>query len=348
MYLAGIKYKKKMRLRILLSIAVVAGLMLFSCSKDNNSTVVIRDKAEQYATDIAAIDEFIDTHYMEVDPLTYDVDFVEIPENGTQLSIREQTQYPLKDTLITQDDVDYKVYFLKFREGTQKRPTQVDSVHVAYKGINLNLSVFDEAPVANWFTLETVITGWAHMIPNFKSGTYTAVPGQPLHYDNYGAGVIFLPSGLGYFNGSSTNISPYSPLIFSFKLIEVQYKDHDRDKIFSKDERNFPLTNWSNNPKDFDSDGDGKANYLDVDDDGDGFLTRNELLYTVSGTNYYYPFNGAVSDDPSTPNVDERRGIPRKYTGPVVSGVATPVQEDFTANPRLRRHIDPTATPVNP
>ncbi len=337
-----------MRFKIFTLWALAMVFLGTSCSRDTNSAAPIRDRAEQYATDIAAIDDFLDTHYMEVNPTTFDVEFYKIPENGTQTSIRNQTQYPLRDTLIAQDDINYKLYFIKFREGTQKRPTQVDSVHVAYKGIELSLDVFDQAVTPNWFALESLIPGWGHVFPNFKSGTYTAVPGQPIQFDNYGAGVMFLPSGLGYYNNATTNIPAYSPIIFSFKLIEVRYRDHDRDGILSRDERSFPLTNWSDNPKNYDTDDDDRANMVDIDDDNDSYLTKFETSYVVNGVTYYYPFNGAAIDNPATPNVDERRGIPRKFTGPVINGVATPVEEDFTAPNRLRRHLDNTVTNVNP
>jgi hypothetical protein len=63
-----------------------------------------------------------------------------------------------------------------------------------------------------------------------------------------------------------------------------------------------------------DTDGDGIPNFLDVDDDGDGYGTkkikRPNITVCSSTANGYYPYSGAANDDPLTPNIDERQGIP--------------------------------------
>jgi hypothetical protein len=56
-------------------------------------------------------------------------------------------------------------------------------------------------------------------------------------------------------------------------------------------------------------------NFLDVDDDGDGYGTKTKLKGPTlpnngSTANGYYPYSGAANDDPLTPNIDERQGIP--------------------------------------
>lgn len=284
--------------------------LIVSCTTNSTTEETpLRDYAEQYATDIDAIDDYIDTHYITVDPTNFDVDFTEIPAGGTQQNIRTQTQYPLKDTTITQDGFDYKIYFIKFREGTQKRPTQVDSVHVAYKGVDLNDKQFDYAESPTWFKLPEVISGWSHIIPNFKTGTYTGASGStPASFNNFGAGIMFLPSRLAYYSNVSGTISAYSPIIFSFKLYELRYRDLDGDGILSKDERALtdpnPLTRWRENPGGnsykllagsqvvdipfLDTDSDGVANAYDIDDDGDNFMTKTEIKNPL--TNLPYPF----------------------------------------------------------
>lgn len=335
-------------------------VIIASCSKSSTEDTPVRDYAEQYKADIDSIDDYIDTHYMTVDPSNYDVTFSEIPDGGTQQSIREQTQYPLKDTLISEDGIEYKVYFLKFREGdatSGRRPTQVDSVYVSYKGIKLTEAttggedVFDKAETPIWFKLQEVITGWGHIIPNFKTGTYTpASGGNAATFQNFGTGVMFLPSGLAYYNNAAGTISSYSPIIFSFKLLELQYRDHDGDGILSKDERNLtdpaslnlnPLTRWKENPYSgydyngdgvleiYDTDGDGIPNMYDIDDDGDTFTTKSESLrYTDSNTGkrYYFKFNGTTLDNPSTP-FDDTQGIPD------CSG-------EYYSSTRLRKYLD--------
>lgn len=350
----------------ILSVVVFCGLLASCGESDDPSITPLRDYAQQYAADIDSIDDYIDTHYMTVNPTNFDVTFTEIPSGGTQQSIRTQTQYPLEDTLVKEDGIEYKIYFIKFREGDAvngKRPTQVDSVHVSYRGIRLTDDQFDDASNPVWFGLQDVITGWTHIIPNFKTGTYTTAPGpNPITFNDFGAGVMFLPSGLAYYNSAAGSIPSYSPIIFSFKLYELRYRDHDRDGILSKDERKLDpsipaLLRWRENPflgydydgdgdvEIYDTDGDGTANMFDIDDDGDGILTKLERKYTItSGTapnlivnTYYYPFDGAAVDNPLT-EVDERKGIPRKFIG-------SPTLDDFTNPTRLRRHLDPSSTP---
>ena len=103
--------------------------------------------------------------------------------------------------------------------------------------------------------------------------------------------------------------------------------DHDRDGILSMHEYG---PNFDEDP--IDTDGDGRPDYLDVDDDADGVLTKTERSFTyldgLETKTAYYPYSGALVDDPATP-YDDTRGIPS------CSG-------DFTTPTRLRRHLDPT------
>ena len=283
-----------------------------------------RDYATQYATDLAAIDSYINTHYLTFDA-DYNVTFDTLLPTSGHSSIRTDTAFQLKDTTVVEDGIDYKVYFIKFREGTEKRPTQVDSIHIAYKGIKLLKSApFDQAVTPTWFRLQEVITGWSHIIPNFKTGTYTpGTGGNPTTFDQYGAGVMFLPSGLAYYNGSAGTILPYSPIIFSFKLHELRYRDHDADGVLSKDERKLDptvsaLIRWKENPggnllkKDntgaivtdvpfLDTDGDGYPNMYDIDDDGDRVMTRVEIKNPTGGL-YLYNMIPDCSGSATNPN----------------------------------------------
>ena len=221
---------------------------------------------------------------------------------------------------------------------------------------------FDSAPTPVWLKLQEVISGWSHIIPMFKTGTYTAgTGGNPTTYNNFGAGVMFLPSALAYYSNSTGSIPSYTPLIFTFKLIELRYRDQDYDGILSKDERVLdpsidPLIRWKENPASsldyhyddaqagvydinyMDTDGDGVANMYDVDDDGDHVLTKVELLrYTdaISGKKYYYKYDGAVDDDLTTP-FDERQGIPSR------TGTEPNYIYDYLTSTRKRKHVDNT------
>ena len=328
---------------------VVLSLALFSCSKsDSTAAISLRDYRQQYLADSTAIDAFFKTHAYSVDAnsnVTFAV------TTNPALSMRKELHAILRDTSIVQDGITYdKVYFLKLNAGTQRRPTPVDSIFIAYKGTfisqtgtDYNETQFDASPNPIWLPLQGVISGWQHILPYFKTGTYTSGGSNPTVFSGFGTGVMFLPSGLAYFGGSVSTIPVYSPLIFTFKMYELQYRDHDRDGILSKDERALgtdPLTNWTINPMGYDTDGDGVFNMFDVDDDGDFFTTKFETRKPAfdvttptnpsgSGPSLYYPFN---------PTATETKGVPSKPVGTV---------SDFTSPNRLRVYLDPTYHPTN-
>jgi len=284
--------------RIKFFLIAIASIALFSsCKKDDDSTSIAppRDRATQYAADIVDIEEYLHTHYLEV---TLDANnnpvptILEIPENGTQVSIWDQTDYPLLSktikndsrsystdnplvgTVIT-DPVEYKLYYLKIREGVGQSPTVVDSTFVSYRGKLLTDAQFDYSPNPVWFMQERVVAGWRNVMTEFKSGNAGEDPSNPggVAFTDFGVGVMFVPSGIGYFNSSQSSLIPaYSPLVFTFNLHSVQYIDSDSDGILSKNED----LNVNGNYYDDDTDGDGIPDFLDTDDDGDGTLTRVE------------------------------------------------------------------------
>ncbi|HLF53433.1 FKBP-type peptidyl-prolyl cis-trans isomerase [Flavobacterium sp.] len=270
-----------------LFLILTVGILFASCVKDDEQKVEpLRDYTEQYNKDLDSLDKYIDTHYITVDA-DYNVTMTKIPVGGTQESIRIQDDYPLVSKMVQNDDhdVNYKVYYIKLREGVNETPTAVDSVYVSYKGNLVSDFQFDYAQNPVWFQLEDVVPGWAEIIPLFKTGNYDTAEGpNPTAFTEFGAGVMFLPSGLGYYNmtTSAGTIGAYSPLIFSFKLNKLRYKDHDRDGVLSKDEVDPTIANQK--PIDYDSDGDGFANMFDLDDDGDNILTKNEIHKNLDGT----------------------------------------------------------------
>jgi hypothetical protein len=61
---------------------------------------------------------------------------------------------------------------------------------------------------------------------------------------------MFIPSGLGYYAAGSASIPSYSPLVFSFKLFELQRLDQDGDGIpsYLEDLNGWlrqSISNWS-------------------------------------------------------------------------------------------------------
>ncbi len=345
---------------------IILGVIVDSCTKSDSNTEPLRDFDVQYTTDLANIETFMHTHYMTVvnNPGgndDQDVTFTLIPAGGTQTSIWDQTTYPIQNRLVTlkqSDDVErtYKVYYIKLREGsgpTSKSPCNVDRVLTAYKGeyifdsvetvagseVHTILSSEFETLVnpQTYFSLTTVIRGWSEIFPQFKTGSYVGNSDGTISYSDFGAGIMFLPSGLAYFGGSQGGIPSYSPLIFNIKLYEIQRADNDGDGVDSylEDLNNdgyvLTLAEGVDNPDD--TDGDGIPDFLDFDDDGDFFTTRSEIKYInpldLTQTVRYYPYNGAAIDDPTTPFVDETKGIPD-------------CTNDYTSPTRLRKYLDPT------
>ena len=300
-------------------IVSIASLFLFSCSKNDPVAEITppRAYADQYKTDIADIKEYLTSYYITVinnpgKTDDQDVTITKIPEGGTQrpiMSYKDATTYPkLLIRNVKLHDVDYELYYLVLRPGTGASPTNVDGVFAAYRGDYLqriaattatpiipsyiSATKFEEAKFPqSFFSLYSTVPGWGETFPQFKKGTYTTNADGSISYNDFGAGVIFLPSGLGYYNRGAGSIPSYAPLVFSFKLYEIQRLDQDNDGILSYQEdlngdgymydyRN--TVNYPTSPEDAiryadDTDKDGIPNVFDSDDDGDNYTTKLEL-----------------------------------------------------------------------
>lgn len=277
--------------RILKAFGLLSLIAVFTaCKKDDGANVPPpRDYAVQYATEKVDIENYLKSHYMTVDPVTFDVVFATIPEGGPQISIWDQTDYPLQNKIVNSNNVDYTVYYITLNEGVGESPTRADNVLTAYRGELLDGTQFDYTPYPqNQSSLMSSIEGWQEIIPLFKSGEYIDIPNDPnpASFQNFGAGIMFLPSGLGYYNSSRGLISAYDSLIFTFKLYDLEYTDLDNDGILNKDE-----TEPGIDLNDYDTDGDETPNYLDIDDDGDGYLTKDEIKIPDSNPVEYYQFD---------------------------------------------------------
>lgn len=247
-------------------------LMSFSCSKSTEpEQIPIRDYAEQYAKDKDSIEKFLKTHSMTVDA-NYDVTFNSVASLASNCIYLQSN---LQNRDVQEDGITYKLYYIKLNEGAQNRPSAVDSVFVSYRGVNLKNVQFDRAQSPVWFKIQDLITGWSHVIPDFKTGVLSTSGGTTT-FSNFGAGVMFLPSGLAYYNQSAGTIGQYEPIIFNFKLYELDYRDHDGDGVYSKDE--VPTgSSIFYSPLSNDTDGDGVVDMYDIDDDGDNFMTKTEI-----------------------------------------------------------------------
>jgi len=382
-------------------ILLLAGIALVSCSKkdDDDDVVVVplRDYTEQYKADNDSIVKYLNNNYITVTnnagkPDDQDVVISKITDPATQPSIMSYLNSATFPKLLTRDvyndDITYKVYYLILREGTGQNPVNTDKVVVDYKGNLLNGTVFDSS---NGIPIKAllwpydprgadgsfpVIDGWSEIFPKFKTGVSATASNGVISYTDFGAGVMFLPSGLAYYGSVQGDIPAYSPIVFSFKLYDLQRLDHDQDGVYdyqediNNDGYLYDFRDTAKYPKApdnliDDTDKDGIADFADYDDDGDGYTTLFERAKPAAeigwGTkdgeqfNYgiakYYPWDKAV-DNPATPNTDETepRGIPRRPTGALTDpnkeeSISNPkkfVDDDYTAAGRLRIHLDKT------
>ena len=287
-----------------------AGIFLIGCNSDDDVTeeVIPRDPVEQAAADEETLQAYLQTHF-------YNYEEFENPPAGFDYVVRFDTiaganayKTPLIESdllypkTVKKDEIDYKMYILKVREGVGRQLTFADSAYVAYQGVLTNRTVFETNIVTpTWFDLPGFltrdaqgrivingggfVTGFTQGLIEFKEGS---TPGFTVNPDNtvtwtedYGVGAIFMPSGLGYYasGSSSGSIPSYSPIIFSIKLLRAVEADHDNDGIPS----------WM---EDLDGDGDlynedtdkdGFTNHSDPDDDGDGTPTRREIIIKENG-----------------------------------------------------------------
>jgi FKBP-type peptidyl-prolyl cis-trans isomerase FkpA len=305
-------YKMKLSLRLLLLLPFI--LVMVGCPADDTpSTFESRPYSEVHLEDIAEIEDFMDTHFMTVDA-DYNVTFTKITGStpGTPISAHPDLTFKT----VSKGGVDHKLYFIKLQEGLgnsdldteNDNPTRLDSIYSVYKGYKTDLTSFDEASSPVWFQLQDVIQGWQEIFPEFKIGTsVTDINTGLTTYSDFGAGVMFVPSGLAYFSQNAGSIGSYTPIIFNFKLMKVRFKDHDGDKILSKVEYGGPTTGTA-----LDTDGDGKPDYADFDDDNDGKLTKNELSEVVpliTKTNGYYDFNDIPDCNGVRPAVGKRKHL---------------------------------------
>ena len=286
-------------------------LALFSCSKNKDEEVTPpREYSEQYATDIKDIEEYLKTYYIEEVTTDFDIKISKIPTGGTQKSIWEQTTYPLEFREVNLHGLKYKLYYLVLNEGVGVSPVNVDGYFVGYKGdylqqvtkesvTTLTVTEFERN---SFYLLTGAITGFAEFMPKLKTGTYSSNPDGTVSYKDFGAGVVFIPSGLGYYSSGSGSIPAYAPLVFNIKLYEVQRSDQDGDGIPSYledldgDGYMYSFTNTTlyptkptTNPDD--TDGDEVPDCFDVDDDGDNYTTKLERSYKdANGVVKYYDF----------------------------------------------------------
>lgn len=373
-------------------IVIIASLSLFSCTKDIPTATVEppRDYQKQYDAEIELIENYLKNNYITVidNPEAVDDQDVIIKKleigDVVNKSIWDQKKYQLLVRPVKVHNIEYKLYYLVLRPGVGESPTNVDGVFASYKGTYLTqiaatattptvftATLFEEVKfpqtIQDFYGVKGVITGWSETFPQFKTGTSKINADGTVTHNDFGAGVMFIPSGLAYYNLGSAGIPAYSPLVFSFKLYSIQRLDQDNDGIFSYQEQNelnkdgyiYNYLNTNLFPTapaddiryadDF-PDNDGIPNFLDIDDDGDNYTTKLEITKPTGkvgvviedgkpvnyGPSKYYPYDAfTIADDPSTTVDESLKSEPRGI--PAYSATGTP---DYTSPNRLRIHLD--------
>ena len=311
----------KYKLYILLITILLLG---FSCGDDDDDGIIEvpeADRTEQQVIDNDSLVSYLQSHYVDASLLSNNptISFTEI--NINQLPDDGELPNPNQNSLLidivetlttTYFDVEYEYYILKINQGgSENSPNFSDKVRVSYEGTLMDDTVFDSSSTPVDFDLTSTIAGWGRVLPEFNLAEDFVINSDgTVTYNNPGIGIMFLPSGLGYYSAAAGSVPVYSNLIFKFKVFQSELNDHDFDNVPSHLEDingDYDLTNDN-------SDDDTFADFVDSDDDNDGTLTIDEDLepdsdLTVDRDGDGDPTNDIGDGDPINDDTDGD-GIP--------------------------------------
>ena len=311
----------KFKLYILLITILLLG---FSCGDDDDDGIIEvpeADRTEQQVIDNDSLVSYLQSHYVDASLLSNNptISFTEI--NINQLPDDGELPNPNQNSLLidivetlttTYFDVEYEYYILKINQGgSESSPNFSDKVRVSYEGTLMDDTVFDSSSTPVDFDLTSTIAGWGRVLPEFNIAEDFVINSDgTVTYNNPGIGIMFLPSGLGYYSAAAGSVPVYSNLIFKFKVFQSELNDHDFDNVPSHLEDingDYDLTNDN-------SDDDTFADFIDSDDDNDGTLTIDEDLepdsdLTVDRDGDGDPTNDIGDGDPTNDDTDGD-GIP--------------------------------------
>ena len=312
----------------ILSLLIIA-LGFASCNKDDDEITVTppRDRGEQQVIDNDSLVGYLETHYYNssffvsnTNPRMDEIIISELPTDtdGNYLSLPDPTNNTLLIDAVethttTYLEAEYEYYVLKINQGGGlEMPHFCDNIRINYRGNTQDEEVFDSTVnPENPLDLSSLVTGWNRVIPQFNTAEDFVLNNDgTVEFSNAGVGVMFLPSGLGYFSTGTSGINPYANLIFRFELYQTEVNDHDNDNVPTYLEDLDGDLNLFND----DTDEDDFPNYIDVDDDGDGVLTRLEDLepdtdLEVDADGDGDPTNDIGDGDPTNDDTDGD-GIP--------------------------------------
>ena len=268
------------------TLAMLLAVSLSSCGSDDNNTtesVELRDFSEQSITDDALLVDYLSNHFYNYEDfpraddteVTISIDTIS-GDNADKTPMIEQVQQ--LSVPITDENgavTNHTLYYLVAQQGSEleKKPSIVDSTYVSYRGELLTGTIFDQRNTPIWFDNIRVVSGFRYGLQNFAPGTFSQDTDGTISFRDYGQGILFMPSGLGYYSSPQGLIPAYAPIVFTVSVYTSNVADHDNDGVSSIDED----PDGDGNPLNGDTDGDGTPNLLDFDDDGDGILTFLEL-----------------------------------------------------------------------
>ena len=291
------------RIVVLLMLVVFA----WSCKKDDDDPIEVvppRPPAEVKPENDAEIQAFLKSHFYNYEEFTdppADFDFkIKIDtlagENADKTPLIDQVKkdevtVPSKFLGLDEEGSTVQVlYYLIAREGVGGSPTVADSTFLKYEGSLLNGTLFDGTSDYSWQHLPVFLRGYSQGLTHFKVGDDIVVnPDGTTNISNSGIGLIIIPSALGYYDVVRTNIPAYSNLLFKIDAgLYVKDTDYDGDGIPSilEDLNGNGYLNDDNT--DFEDENKTypytlTPNFMDRDDDGDGTLTRDEIVIDGDG-----------------------------------------------------------------
>jgi len=95
------------------------------------------------------------------------------------------------------------IYYYVINQGIQRHPNTSDPIHISYRGLLVDGSVFDS--ITTTLYLSSTVKGWQEIVPKMQDGD-----------SRY---VIYLPSKMAYDTATTRSaIPPYSVLRFDITL----------------------------------------------------------------------------------------------------------------------------------
>lgn len=264
--------------------SVFISAAFLSCGEDDGIQVVPeRDRTEQQVADLDSLTAYLNSHYYNsadfsavMNPSFTDLVITEldegesVPAGHTLLADAVET----KNTVFL--DVDYEYYVLRLNQGGgNESPQFPDFIRTNFEGsLVTDGSVFDNTVNSVVFDMTNLIPAWGRVLPEFNTAEEAIINTDgTVSFQNAGVGVMFIPSGLGFYSGSAPGVPVYSNLIFKFDLYQTEANDHDQDGIPSYREDIDGDMNLNND----DTNGNRVPDFIDFDDDNDGVLTLDEL-----------------------------------------------------------------------